>query len=108
MILQLINEPNNKFKTLEEWFKGYVDPTIKNIYKILKPNCYYAVNIADFNINSKHKIELVDRWIEISKENGFEYIKQIHMKLQQRRGDGHSENKRNKKEGIFIFKKINK
>ena len=35
----------NKFNNLEDWFKGFVKPTIENIYKILKSNCYYAVTL---------------------------------------------------------------
>jgi len=104
---QYSDEPTqcyNKFPTLEEWFEGYVEPTIKNIYNILKINCYYAVNIADFKYG-KDEIKYVDKWISISKELGFEYIEQIHMKLQTRRGNGHADNGLNKKEGIFIFKK---
>ena len=68
----------------------------------------YAVNIADFNIGNK-RIEYVDKWIEISEEVGFEFIEQITMKLQTRRGNGHKENGQDKvkKEGIFVFKKNN-
>lgn len=98
----------NKFPTLEERFIGYVEPTIKNIYSMLKKDSYYAVNIADFNIGNK-RVEYVDRWIEISKKIGFEYIERISMKLETRRGNGHKDNKNKKKEkqeGIFVFKKI--
>lgn len=94
-----------KFPTIEEWFDGYVKPTIQNIYNMLKPSCYYAVNIADFKIG-KNEVKFVDKWIEISEDIGFKYDHQIHMKLQTRRGVGHDEdNKRTKKEGIFVFKK---
>lgn len=96
-----------KFPTLDEWFEGYVRKTIENIYFMLKPDRYYAVNIADFN-TGKDRVEFVDKWIEISKEVGFEYIEQIHMKLTTRRGAGHKEEDgkdKDKKEGIFVFKK---
>lgn len=94
-----------KFPTLEEWFEGYVRPTIQNIYDMLKHDRYYAVNIADFNIG-KERVEFVDKWIEISEEIGFDFDKQIFMKLQTRRGNGHdTSNKRTKKEGIFVFYK---
>lgn len=43
----------NKFCTLDSWFEGYVQPTIKNIYNMLKDGSYYAVNIADFNMGIK-------------------------------------------------------
>ena len=94
-----------KYPTLEEWFDGYVKPTIENIHNSLKRGRYYAVNIADFKIGSD-QIWFVDRWIEISRSVGFDFIKKISMKLQTRRGNGHSKlNKRTKQEGIFLFKK---
>lgn len=98
----------NKFNTLDSWFDGYVEPTIVNIYKILKKDAYYAVNIADFNIG-KNRVEYVDKWIELSKKCGFEYVEKISMKVETRRGSGHKdENNKNKEkqEGIFVFKKV--
>lgn len=96
----------NKFPELELWFDGYVRPTIENIYKMLKPDRYYAVNIADFNLGSK-KVKYVDKWISISEETGFKFVEQIYMKLQTRRGYGHKESGKDieKKEGIFVFQK---
>lgn len=93
-----------KFPTIDEWINGYVYPTIKNIYEMLKPNSYYAVNIADFKVG-KAEVEFVNKWIELSIDVGFTYVEQIFMKLQNRRGDGHAENIRGKQEGIFVFKK---
>jgi hypothetical protein len=90
-----------KFPNLEDWFDGYVRPTIENIYYMLKPGAYYAVNIADFKFNSK-SIKYVDKWVEISKECGFEYVEQIYMKLQVRTGTKRAVDK---KEGIFVFRK---
>lgn len=96
----------NKFPELESWFEGYVRPTIENLYTMLKVGGYYAVNIADFKTGTK-LVKFVDRWCELSEEVGFTFDKCIDMKLQTRRGDGHEENTRSKKEGIFVFKKIN-
>lgn len=94
-----------KYPTINEWFEGYVIPTIKNIFYMLKENSFYAVNIADFKIG-KEKIEYVNKWIEYSVKEGFEYIKNISMSLQTRRGYGHDEtNQKTKQEGIYIFKK---
>ena len=98
----------NMYPNLEDWFKGYVEPTIRNIHKILKRGSYYAVNIADFNMG-KTRVEYVDKWIEISKNVGFEYVEKISMKVETRRGSGHKdENDKNKEkqEGIFVFKKV--
>lgn len=95
----------NKFNTLDEWFDGYVRPTIKNIFNSLKSGKYYAVNIADFKSGGK-EVDYVSEWIKISKEEGFVYEKQVFMKLQARRGVGHDKsNNKTKKEGIFIFRK---
>ena len=93
-----------KYPTLESWFEGYVRPTIKNIYSMLKYDRYYAVNIADFNVNGV-RVEFVDKWIEISKEEGFEYVNNISMREQARRGNGHDKVKNEKREGIFVFVK---
>lgn len=103
------NEPSqcyNKFPTLDKWLEGYVRPTIRNTYKMLKQDGTYAVNIADFKINSK-QYQFVDKWIQIAEEEGFTYKEQIHMKLETRRGSGHKKDGKNieKKEGIFIFNK---
>lgn len=96
-----------KYPTLEEWFEGYVRPTIQNIHHMLKNECYYAVNIADFNVG-KERVEFVNKWIEMSIEEGFVFEKVITMKLQTRRGAGHKEDgvDKDKKEGIYVFKKI--
>ena len=96
-----------KYPTLESWFEGYVRPTIKNIYSMLKYDRYYAVNIADFNVNGT-RVEFVDKWIEISKEEGFEYVNNISMRVQARRGNGHDKVKNEKREGIFVFVKPSK
>lgn len=107
---QYSNEPTqcyNKYPNIEDWFDGYVEPTVKNIYSMLKINSFYAVNIADFNIG-KTKIEYVSRWIEISEKVGFKFHEKISMKLQTRRGNGHkNENDKDKEksEAIFVFKK---
>ena len=97
----------NKYPTLESWFEGYVRPTIKNIYNMLKHDRYYAVNIADFNVNGT-RVEFVDKWIEISKQEGFEYVNHISMRVQARRGNGHDKVKNEKREGIFVFIKPSK
>lgn len=93
-----------EYPTLDEWFDGYVKPTIENIYHVLKSDAYYAVNIADFKV-SKDEVKFVDKWVELSIECGFEYIETIHMKLSARKGYGHGNDK---KEGIFVFKKSKK
>lgn len=94
----------NKYDTLDSWLENYVKKTIENIYYMLKPNCYYAVNIADFEINKNLKCNFVDEWLRISEECGFEYVEQLHLKLPKRTGNG-DRYKSDRKEGIFVFKK---
>lgn len=97
----------NKYPQLDEWFEGYVRETIRMIFKALKKGKYYAVNIADFG-KGANRVEYVDRWIEISKEEGFEFDHKISMNLTRRRGQGHRDKKGNEKEkneGIFVFRK---
>lgn len=101
------NEPTqcyNRFPELEQWFIGYVKPTIENTYKMLKPNSYYAVNIADFKVNNKI-VQYVDRWVELCLKSGFKFKEQIFLKLETRRGDGHKENNKyiEKKESVYLF-----
>lgn len=102
---QYSDEPTQcyiKFPVLEDWLEGYVRETIKNIYYMLKPNSYYAVNIADFKIGNKD-FKYVDEWLRISEEEGFEYIEEIYLKVQDRCAKNRKNS--NKKEGIFVFKK---
>ena len=96
----------NKFPTLDEWIKGFVKPTILNIYNGLKRGRYYGVNINDFNIGKK-RIKYVEKWIEISKEIGFEFVEKIELGIQTRTGNGFKKDGANIKrsEGIYIFKK---
>jgi hypothetical protein len=91
----------NKFDEVDTWLEGFVRPTVKNIYRVLKPNRYYAVNIADFKIGSK-TVSFVDDWLRISEEEGFTYVKNIPMKLQTRTGN---RGKGDKLEGVFLFEK---
>lgn len=92
----------NQFDEVDTWLEGFVRPTIKNLYRLLKEGANYGVNIADFKIGSK-TVSYVDDWIRISEEEGFTYERNIPMKLQTRTGNRGIND--NKAEGVFIFKK---
>lgn len=66
-----------------------------------------AVNIADYNYKGK-QVKIVDGWIRIAKEVGFEFLgTDSELSIQTRRGVGHGDNVRDtKKEGVYLFKKI--
>ena len=66
-----------KYPTLDLWLDGYVKETIKNLYKALKPNAYYAVQISDFKVNGQKNVEFVKEWLKLSEENGFKLEKTI-------------------------------
>lgn len=98
----------NKYNNLDLWFEYYVRPTINNIHTMLKDGCYYAVNIADFKTSKEGEVKFVDRWLEISKECGFEFIEQLTLKIPARTksGEGRKTRPNDKREGIFVFKKV--
>jgi hypothetical protein len=96
-----------KYNTLDKWYEGYVNPTLLNIYHMLKEDSMYAVNIADFGNGKNGRVEIVDRWVAQSEKVGFELVEQVYMKSETRKNnnfktkDGYIEIK----EGVFIFKK---
>lgn len=96
-----------KYPNIKDWLEGYVEGTIKNIYKALKPNCYYAVNIADFKVGND-QIKFVDEWINISENNGFKLIKEIPVKMGKSRPNSNTKSGVYipKEECIYLFKKI--
>lgn len=96
-----------KYPKLQDWLDGYVNFTIKNIYKVLKKGKYYAVNINDFKVNNS-EVTFVKDWIEISKQNGFILEKVIPMKLGRKRPNSIDFQKvfASKEENIYLFKKI--
>lgn len=74
-----------KFPELEEWLEGYVRPTIKNLYRVLKRFSAYAVNIADFKIGNT-QVNYVDEWKRISIEEGFTFEKNLYLGARARTG----------------------
>jgi len=95
----------NRYNTLDEWFDGYVTPTMRNIYNGLNDDGLFATNIADYN-GVGGEFFVVDRWIKTAESLGFKYHKMIKMMLNTRPGVGNFRNEgREKFEGIYIFSK---
>lgn len=96
----------NKYPTLEEWKNKYVLETVKNIYKALKPGCYYAVNIADFRVGNE-QVKFVNDWLEISRQVGFTLEKEIPNKMGKSRPNNLTISGAYipKDEAIYLFKK---
>lgn len=64
----------NKFKTYTEWLEGYIRPTIKHVYKSLKPGGKFGIDISNFYYKAK-KYFFVDDIIKIANDEGFKYDK---------------------------------
>jgi hypothetical protein len=96
----------NRYTTLDEWFEGYVVPTMKNIYKGLNSDGIFATNIADYKSYGNKEYLVCDRWIETAESLGFKHNKTIKMMLNTRPGVGNDKTAgREKWEGVYVFTK---
>ena len=95
-----------RYRTLDEWFGGYVEPTINNIYKSLNKDGIFATNIADYKTYGKKEYKVVDDWITLSERIGFRHVGTIKMMLNTRPGVGNNKLAgREKFEGVYVFRK---
>lgn len=99
-----ITQCYNKYPDIYLWLERYVKETIENIYKMLKPGRYYAVNIADFNY-SGGVMNYVDVWRDYSKQAGFELVDTLELGVHMHGGNGLRGNMKLKSERIDIFYK---
>lgn len=96
----------NQYTTLDDWFDGYVVPTMKNIAGSLADDGVFATNIADYKVGSKREFKVVDRWIETAEKLGFKHSSTIKMMLNTRPGVGNDKVAgREKWEGVYVFTK---
>ena len=96
-----------QFKTEDEWFEGYVAPTMENIKRSLNDDGIFATNIADYkSYDRKEPYEVVQRWIQTAEKVGFKYDGVIKMMLNTRPGVGNDRKEgREKWEGVYVFRK---
>ena len=95
-----------RYKTLEEWFSGYVEPTMQNIYKGLNKDGVFATNIADYKSYGNKEYQVVDDWIKTAERIGFKHVSTIKMMLNTRPGVGNQKLAgREKFEGVYVFTK---
>ena len=93
----------NKYHTMDEWFEGYVAPTMRNIHTGLNSDGVFATNIADYK-TPKSEFKVVDRWIETAEKLGFQHTETIKMMLNTRPGVGNGKQSGVEKfEGIYVF-----
>ncbi len=97
-----------QFKTEDEWFDGYVVPTIEHIHRGLNREGIFATNIADYkSYDRKEPYEVTQRWIETAERIGFKHIQTIKMMLTTRPGVGNDRKEgREKWEGVYVFSKL--
>ena len=72
---------------------------------MLKKNCFYAVNIADFKVGDGGQCNYVDEWIRISTEEGMPLYTTVYLGVTARAGSKEQAAGEKKKENILIFKK---
>ena len=95
-----------KHTTMDDWFDGYVAPTMQQIHKGLNNDGVFATNIADYKSYGNKEYFVVDRWIELAEKLGFKYNTTIKMMLNTRPGVGNDKKEgREKWEGIYVFTK---
>jgi len=97
-----------QFKTEDEWFEGYVVPTMEHIHRGLNREGLFATNIADYkSYDRKEPYEVTQRWIETAEKIGFKHIQTIKMMLTTRPGVGNDRKEgREKWEGVYVFSKL--
>ena len=95
-----------RYTTLDEWFEGYVAPTMKNIHKGLNSDGVFATNIADYKSYGNKEYAVVERWIATAEKLGFKHQGTIKMLLNTRPGVGNDKIAgREKWEGVYVFTK---
>ncbi len=96
----------NQFTTLDEWFDGYVAPTMQNIHNGLNSDGIFATNIADYKSYGNKEYFVCDRWIALAEKIGFKYYSTIKMMLNTRPGVGNDKLAGKEKfEGVYVFTK---
>ena len=95
-----------RYKTLDDWFNGYVAPTIEHIYRGLNREGIFATNIADYKTYGNKEFKVVEDWIKTAERIGFKKVGTIKMMLNTRPGVGNQKLAgREKYEGVYVFRK---
>jgi len=95
-----------RYTTLDQWFDGYAEPTIRRIHNGLNGGGLFATNIADYK-TPKEEFAVCERWIALAEKVGFKYQGMIKMLLNTRPGVGNDKLAgREKYEGVYVFKKV--
>ncbi len=90
----------NRWPSYQDWLEHYVRPTIRNIYKALKDDGLFGVDIYDCYWKNV-KYHLVEDWTRIAIEEGFEFVQGYPIITRARKIDSEDTNT----EKVYIFKK---
>lgn len=99
-----------KFNKYDLWLKGFVEPTIENIYRYLKVGGYAMINIK--NMTYGKKLPLFDDWFKIFNENnGFKFVEVFEINHQSKRNVTMNttyteEQYKGFKEPVMVFRKV--
>lgn len=99
-----------KFNKYDLWLKGFVEPTIENIYRYLKVGGYAMINIK--NMTNGKKLPLFDDWFKIFNENnGFKFVEVFEINHQSKRNVTMNttyteEQYKGFKEPVMVFRKV--
>ena len=95
-----------RYNTLEEWFEGYVAPTMESIYRSLNDDGTFATNISDYKTYGKKEYKIVEDWKKYAERIGFKHTGTIKMMLNTRPGVGNDKLAgREKWEGVYVFRR---
>ena len=104
-----------KFPNYEDWLSGFLEPTIKTYFDLLKENRYCLINIADLKTGENQFYPLEQDTIQLAIKCGFEYHRKYGMVMTRTIGTNPSDmrnswldvksQKTYKVEPILIFKK---
>lgn len=96
----------NRFSEIDAWVENFVRPTIRNIKRSLKPGGLAAINIADFYTKDTGQVNFVDKWCEISNEEGLPWDSDIYLGISARAGTASQKaGDSTKKERVPVFRK---
>jgi len=68
-----------KFNQYEDWLDGFLMPTLKTMYELLKPNRFCLINISDIKVGENQFHPLEQDTISLAIKNGFQYIGKLGM-----------------------------
>lgn len=99
-------QSTNNYDNYQNWVRGFVYPTVNNIYRYLKTGGYAIINIK--NINSKNTC-YDDFYNAFSSIDGFEFVEVLDLKISKKQYGKKYEYKKgdiSNIEPVMVFRKV--